>query len=67
MEAQRISIAVSSAYHTALITTWAEATKRPLSGMGAYLLEKGLETALKEGIVPAEIIASVNGDFFSNL
>ena len=67
MESQRISIAVSSAYHTALITTWAEATKRPLSGLGAYLLEKGLETALKEGIVPAEILSSVNNQFFSDL
>jgi hypothetical protein len=67
MEQQRISIAVSSAYNAALINKWAEATGRPLSGLGAYLLEKGLETALKEGIVPAEIVSSVNGDFFSGL
>ena len=67
MDSQRISIALSSAYNTALINKWAEATGRPLSGLGAYLLEKALETALKEGIVPAEIVSSVNAQFFSEV
>ena len=67
MQNRRIALHVPSDYQAALIEQWSKATGRTVSNMGAYLLEKGLETALKEGIVPAEIVASVNGDFFSNL
>ena len=67
MDSKRISVAVPSAYHEALLETWAAATGRPLASLGAYLLEKGLDTALKEGTVPAEIVSSVNGQFFADL
>jgi hypothetical protein len=63
----RITISISSDYDAALITKWAEATGRPLGNLACYLLERGLAEARKEGSVPAEIISSVNGDFFSDL
>ena len=63
----RITVSISSDYDAALITKWAEATGRPLGNLACYLLERGLAEARKEGSVPAEIVASVNGDFFSNL
>ena len=65
MQNRRIAIQIPSDYQAALIEKWAKATNRPWSSMGSYLLERGLETALKEGIVPAEIVSSVNGDFFT--
>ena len=67
MQNRRISLHVPSDYQAALIEQWSKATNRPVSSMGAYLLEKGLETAVKEGLVPAEIVSSVNGQFFANL
>ena len=60
----RITVSISSDYDAALITKWAEATGRPLGNLACYLLERGLAEARKEGSVPAEIVASVNGDFF---
>ena len=66
-EKRRIAIQIPSDYLAALIEEWSKATGRPFSSTGAYLLEKGLETALKEGIVPAEIVSSVNYQFFSDL
>ena len=66
MQNRRIAIQVPSDYQAALIEQWSKAANRPISSMGAYLLEKGLETALKEGIVPAAIVSSVNGQFFSS-
>ena len=63
----RITISISSDYDAALITKWAEATGRPLGNLACYLLERGLAEVRKEGGVPAEIISSVNGDFFSGV
>ena len=67
MQNRRININLPSDYQAALIEQWSKATNRPVSSMASYLLEKGLETALKEGTVPAEIVSSVNGQFFSDL
>ena len=64
MDSKRISVAVPSVYYEALLETWAAATGRPLASLGAHLLEKGLETALKEGIVPAKIVSYVNSIHF---
>ena len=63
----RITVSVSSDYDAALVTKWAEATGRPLGNLACYLLERGLAEARKDGIVPAEVVASVNGQFFSDL
>ena len=63
----RITVSISSDYDAALVTKWAEATGRPLGNLACYLLERGLAEARKDGIVPAEVIASVNGQFFSDL
>ena len=63
----RITVSISSDYDAALITKWAEATGRPLGNLACYLLERGLAEVRKEGGVPAEIISSVNGDFFSGV
>ena len=63
----RITVSISSDYDAALVTRWAEATGRPLGNLACYLLERGLAEARKEGIVPAEIVSSVNNQFFSDL
>ena len=63
----RFNIVVPSDYDFALITAWAKATKRPTGNLACYLLERGLAEVRKEGGVPAEIISSVNGDFFSGV
>ena len=67
MDSKRISVAVPSVYYEELLETWAAATGRPLASLGAYLLEKGLETALKEGTVPGELLSYVNNRFAENI
>lgn len=63
----RLNIVVPSDYDFALITAWAKATQRPTGNLACYLLERGLAEVRKEGGVPAEILSSVNGRFFSDL
>jgi len=63
----RIAISVPSDFDFTLIDTWAKATNRSTGNLAAYLLERGLIEARKEGLVPAEILSSVNGQFFSDL
>jgi len=67
MDSKRISVAVPSVYHQELLELWADATGRPLASLGAYLLEKGLDTALKEGTVPEALISFVNKRFTENV
>ena len=63
----RLALSVPSDYDFALIETWAKSTNRATGNLGAYLLERGLIEARKEGLVPAQVIASVNAKFFSEL
>ena len=62
----RIAISLPSDYDFALFDAWAKATHRSNGNLGAYLLERGLIEARKEGLVPAEVISSVNAQFFSS-
>lgn len=62
----RITVFVPSDYDFELIDTWAKATHRSTGNLAVYLLERGLIEARKEGLVPAEIVSSVNGHFFSS-
>ena len=62
---ERCSCNIRSAYNARLLRVWSDTTQTPFSTLGANLLERGLENAIAQGIVPAPVINQVNNEFFT--
>ena len=56
----RVNVNVASGYNASLLEMWAFRTKRPLSNLAAQLLEEGLNNALRDRRIPAEIMQEVH-------
>ena len=58
----RVNVNVASGYNASLLEMWACRTKRPLSNLAAQLLEEGLNNALRDRRIPAEIMQEVHDE-----
>ena len=63
---ERCSCSIRSAYNARLLRVWSETTQTPFHTLGTNLLERGLENAITQGIIPAPVINQVNNEFFTN-
>ena len=63
---ERCNCNIKSGYNARLLRVWSDTTKIPFSALGANLLERGLENAIAQGIVPSPVINQVNTEFFTN-
>ena len=61
----RVNINVSSGYNAHLLQLWAARTSQPLSNLAGQLLIEGLNIALRDGRIPAPIVAEANEEFFA--
>ena len=63
---RRMAFQIPSAYQAQLLQHWADSTGRPKASLALMLLEKGLEVAQTQGLIPQPIIDQVNTEFFTD-
>ena len=63
---ERCNCNIRSAYNARLLRVWSDTTQIPFSALGANLLERVLENAIAQGIIPAPVINQVNNEFFTD-